>query len=89
MTLDQLQYILTSRPRLRVVRVVILWLVAIILTIAKWIVYLPALPFLIIADALYDAKRLIAEDVGDIRNEIEETKLRNQYEKEKEGEADE
>ena len=80
MTLYQFHEILTSKPRRRVALLALLWVCAALLKLLKAIAYLPALPYLRAADALYDVGRKTATTVGAILDEIEIRELQNESE---------
>ena len=80
MTLYQFHEILTSKPRRRVALLALLWVCAALLKMIKAIAYLPALPYLRAADALYDVGSKIAKTGGAILDEIEIRELQNESE---------
>lgn len=79
-TLHKFHEILTSKPRRRVAMLAILWVCAALLKFVKAIAYLPALPYLRAADALYEVGRKTATTVGAIWDEREIRELQNESE---------
>lgn len=79
MTFDQLQDILTSKPRRRVAQISLLWLVAAFLTPVRLALRIPALPFLWVSEARFRASRRVLVLCGDIRDEAETKRLREKY----------
>lgn len=79
-TLYKFHEILTSKPRRRVALLALLWVCAALLKLIKAIAYLPALPYLWAADALYEVGRKTATTVGAILDEIEIRELQNESE---------
>lgn len=76
MTPKTLKDILTSKPRLRVARICAKWLTILLLTPLKWALKVFALPFLVLANFLYDLGLSMAGEVGDIMGELADEELR-------------
>ena len=80
MTIETFAKVMTSKPRRRVALLALLWVCAALLKLIKAIAYLPALPYLRAADALYEVGRKTATTVGAIFDEIEIRELQNESE---------
>ena len=72
MTIETLRDVLTSRPRRRVAKIVLLWCAVAILKPIKWMLKIPAYPFIWIANLIYDCSQCLFGDIGDIQGEIAE-----------------
>jgi hypothetical protein len=78
MTTERLREVLSSKPRKRVVAIVARWLAVVALTPLKLALKLPALPFLVLSDLMWEVECRMRWDVGSILQEHADERIREE-----------